>query len=107
MENETLGDRIRRLREARRWTQPEMGEVLNVSAKTISNWESGRNHPRNSMGALRDLFGAALDGAEYTEDDPVLAAIARSELDEWRRDDVRSRYRRHLQEQREPGRERA
>lgn len=102
MEIETLGERIRRLRESRRWTQDHMAELLAVSAKTVSNWESGRNSPRNSMGALRELFGDALDGGAPAEEtgDAVEVAIKQSELIDWRQDEVRSVYRRNLHEQR-------
>lgn len=72
---ESTGDRIRRLREERRWSQSALAGLLNVSSKTISNWERGRHIPRASLGALEKLFDAPLD-----EVDPVEAAIQASSL---------------------------
>lgn len=100
MENESLGERIKRLREARHWTQSELADFMGVTAKSISNWESGRNHPRSRMGSLQELFGQALedDGVELGDD--VEIAIAKSDLDGWRKDEVRSVYRRNRDQQR-------
>lgn len=38
---EMMGDRIRRLRESRNWTQAELAKRLNVSRAAISQWERG------------------------------------------------------------------
>lgn len=38
---ETMGDRIRGIREARSLTQAEVGLIIGVTAATISQWESG------------------------------------------------------------------
>ena len=43
-----LGERIRRLREARELTQEDLADLVGVRSKTISRWENGRNE------ALRD-----------------------------------------------------
>ena len=65
-----LGERIRRQRERNRWTQAQLAARLGVSTKTVSNWEQGRNDPRNSLGALREAFGTDLesDGMEPIEE---------------------------------------
>lgn len=105
MNEETLGQRITRLRDLRRWSQKDLAAALGVSVKTVSNWERDRNHPRNSMAALRELFGSAIDDApdevEDVDTDPVMAAIARSGLEDWRQDEVRFVYRRNLSAQRQ------
>jgi len=98
---ETLGARIRRLREERRWSQKQLAELLAVTEKSVGNWENDRSSPRGSMGALRDLFGDALDAAGPVDSDPVIAAIDQSTLVEWRRDEVRSVYRRNVAQQAE------
>lgn len=98
MEN-ALGDRIRRLREQRRWSQQQLADALRVSTKTVSNWERGRNDPRNSLGAIEQLFGVDLS-AEPAVAEPVEAAVRASELHEWRQDEVLSVYKRNLQQQR-------
>lgn len=38
---ETMGDRIRFLRQSRNLTQEGMGEIVGVSGASISQWESG------------------------------------------------------------------
>lgn len=103
MQEETLGQRIKRLRELRRWKQWELADALEVSAKTISNWESGRNDPRSSMGALRKLFGDAIDAGPVPEEDndPVKVAVFTSELTRDRAHQVYGYYLAHLREQRE------
>lgn len=45
MDQETIGTTIRALREARHLTQAELAQLLHVSAKTISKWETGRGCP--------------------------------------------------------------
>lgn len=39
-----LGDNIRLLRSVRGISQVELGEKLNVSKQSISNWENGVSH---------------------------------------------------------------
>lgn len=81
MDTEPLGDRIKRLREARRMSQVELADALGVSTKTVSNWERGRNDPRSSLGALREFFGRPFDqGGEDGGKDPVELAIEESAL---------------------------
>lgn len=96
-----LGDRLRSLREQRRWTQRQVADALGVSVKTVSNWESGRNDPRSSIGALEKLFGANLSGVgvEVEPADLVEVALRQSVLVEWRQDAVLSEYKRHLHQQ--------
>ena len=36
---ETMGQRIKRLREARRWTQSQMGDLVGVTVSAVSQWE--------------------------------------------------------------------
>jgi len=38
---ETMGDRIKFLRQSRKLTQEGMGEIVGVSGASISQWESG------------------------------------------------------------------
>lgn len=37
--DETMGQRIKRLREARQWTQGYLGELVGVSLQAVSQWE--------------------------------------------------------------------
>lgn len=41
MNIETMGDRIKRLREAQNLTQTELGELCGVSKSAVSQWEDG------------------------------------------------------------------
>lgn len=45
MDHYITGGTVRRLREARRMTQSQLAEVLQVSSKTVSKWETGRGLP--------------------------------------------------------------
>jgi transcriptional regulator with XRE-family HTH domain len=38
---ETMGDRIKRLREAQGFTQTQLGELCGVSKSAVSQWEDG------------------------------------------------------------------
>ena len=44
-----IGDTISSLRKDKNMTQEELAKKLNVSAKTISNWENNRNLPSIDM----------------------------------------------------------
>lgn len=59
--SETAGQRIKRLREERRWSQHDLADRLGVSSKTISNWERDQHIPRASLGALEKVFEQGLD----------------------------------------------
>lgn len=103
---ETLGQRIKRLREQRRWSQSDLGDLLGVSMRTVSNWERDKNHPRNRMGALEELFETKLDevaeaieAAAASAGDPVVTAVQRSRLTEDRQYDVIGYYKKRLREQ--------
>ena len=61
------GAEIRRLREARGMTQPELAKVLRVGPRTIGNWETGATVPKNRLGMLREFFGVD----ERQADDPL------------------------------------
>lgn len=71
-----IGTRIKRAREAMRWTQQQLADAIGVDRKTVDNWENGRTQPRSSIGALEqalavDLTGAG-DGPEvYTDPDEL------------------------------------
>ena len=45
MNQYVTGAMIKRLREARKITQQQLAETMNVSGKTISKWETGRGYP--------------------------------------------------------------
>ncbi len=61
--SESMGLRtIRELREARGWSQFELGTRLGVTPNTVYNWERGRNEPRvTQLRALAQAFGVAME----------------------------------------------
>lgn len=91
---ETLGQRIRRLREERRWSQAELGDLVGVSGRTIGNWERDTHDPRNSIGALEKVFGVSLTTGQQLvgEQDHVVHAIEGSLLDRADRAELISHY---------------
>ena len=66
----TLGTRIRRARERRRWTQQQLADALGVSVRTVNDWENDRTQPRNSMGAIEHLLGPVLTGEQAQPEIP-------------------------------------
>jgi phage repressor protein C with HTH and peptisase S24 domain len=60
---ETLGSRLKRLREQRNMTQTELSQELNMKTyTTISKWESDDNLPRGKeLKALAELFNVSSD----------------------------------------------
>ena len=44
-----LGDNIKKMREEQHLTQDELGELLEISGKTISSWEKERSEPKIEM----------------------------------------------------------
>ena len=45
----SIGDNIKRLREARNLKQSDLAEMIGVSDKTISSWEINRTEPKMGM----------------------------------------------------------
>lgn len=57
-----LGDNIRLLRSVRGISQVELGEKLNVSKQSISNWENGNIQPSIEMlMKIADFFSVSTD----------------------------------------------
>ncbi|MCR1822730.1 helix-turn-helix transcriptional regulator [Terrisporobacter muris] len=62
MEQNKLGNNIRREREARKLTQEELGKILGVSKQTVSSWEKGDKKPRvDKLNSLAELFNSSVD----------------------------------------------
>ena len=69
VDQKEMGEMIRSLREKKGMTQLEMAEVLNLSDRTISKWETGRGYPDITfIEKIASLFsvstGELLSGAE-------------------------------------------
>lgn len=57
-----IGQAICELRNRKGWTQQLLGQKLNVSAKTVSKWESGHGFPEvTQFPVLADIFGVTID----------------------------------------------
>ena len=54
----TLGEKIKRLREDKKYSQEELADLLKVHAVTISKWESGIQEPRaKRLNDIAKIFG--------------------------------------------------
>jgi transcriptional regulator with XRE-family HTH domain len=60
----SLGYRVKRARERRRWTQQQLADRLGVNRKTVDNWENDRTYPRSAIGALEQVLGDLTNGGE-------------------------------------------
>lgn len=63
--------RIRELREAKGWTQTELGKQVGVNQSAIDKYESGHIVPPvNRLYRLADAFGVSLDYLVGRTDNP-------------------------------------
>ena len=57
-----FGDRLKKEREKREWSQVYLSEKLHVSRQSVSKWETGKNYPSiEVIIELSDLFGITID----------------------------------------------
>lgn len=62
MRQDTLGERIRRLREAKGWQQDELAQKMELSRETLSSIENNRRQIRASeLGRFADILGVSSD----------------------------------------------
>lgn len=62
MENRLFGERIKNLRNQKKMTQQELGNVVGLTSTGISYWESGKAIPNfETMTKLSDYFGVSID----------------------------------------------
>ncbi len=61
MDQKKIGNFLKTLRRERGLTQEQLAEQLNVSGRTVSRWETGRNMPDISLLVLiAELFGVSI-----------------------------------------------
>ena len=57
-----LGENLKNLRKVKRVSQGELAEILHLSLKTISHWETGYTEPSiTQLIALADFFDVSID----------------------------------------------
>ena len=62
MKNNTLGQRLSRLRKLNGYTQQEVADMLDLSNKTISSWECDISQPdAGTVPVLADIYGVTCD----------------------------------------------
>ena len=60
--DDTLGERIRRLREAQGWQQDELAQKMDLSRETLSSIENNRRHIKaEELGRFADVLGVSSD----------------------------------------------
>lgn len=72
MDQQKIGSFLKKLRKEKALTQEQLAEHLNVSARTVSRWETGTNMPDISLlVTLADFYGISipelLDGERKSE----------------------------------------
>lgn len=67
MQHVELGDKIRSAREAAGMSQEALAKAVDVSPRTIGNWERGESSPRSKLGALERLLAVRLRGGVANE----------------------------------------
>ena len=68
----SIGDNIKRLREAHDLTQEQLGEIAGATDKAVSTWEKGKAVPR--MGAIQrmaDYFGISKSDIIEDKEKPI------------------------------------
>lgn len=62
MSKQTIGEFLAIQRKARGLTQQEVADMLGISNKTLSSWESGRSYPDIlALPALAEIYGVTVD----------------------------------------------
>lgn len=74
-----IGLKIKHLRKARKMSQEELGERVQIARSTISNYEIGRRSPHlKDLQRLAEAFGVGLDYFGVQSTDEVFDVLARA-----------------------------
>ncbi|MCG7343417.1 helix-turn-helix domain-containing protein [Sporosarcina sp. ACRSL] len=58
----SFGEKLKRERELKGWSQEELATKIHVSRQSVSKWETGKNYPSIEVIIdLSDLFGITID----------------------------------------------
>ena len=75
MDSRSVGICIAKLRKQNKMTQAELGEMLGVSDKAVSKWESGQGYPDiRYMPMLAEIFGVTIDHLMVGEEKGITVA---------------------------------
>jgi transcriptional regulator with XRE-family HTH domain len=62
MENKVFQERLKKLRKERNLSQDEVGIPLNISGRTVGNYESGEREPAlDTLIKIADFYGVSAD----------------------------------------------
>ncbi len=79
MERNTVGQRIKAMREARGWTQGQLAAFAGVSRSAVSLIEAGRREPeRTTYSKIAAAFGVGLDDLQQASSVPPIVALIRT-----------------------------
>ena len=57
-----IGDRLKELRESKKWSQKYLGELVNLSQQTIDHYEKGRAEPKaETLNLFSNIFNVSTD----------------------------------------------
>ena len=76
---DSIGQKLKILRKARKLTQQEAAEKLNIKRSTISNYEIDRRAPSiNELKRIAEFYGVGLDYFGVATKDEILEILSRS-----------------------------
>ncbi|GKV68638.1 hypothetical protein NCCP2716_11360 [Sporosarcina sp. NCCP-2716] len=65
-----FGERLKREREKRNWSQVDLAEKIYVSRQSVSKWETGKNYPSiEVIIELSNLFDITIDELLRSDED--------------------------------------
>lgn len=65
-----FGEKLKKERELRNWSQDYLAEQIHVSRQSVSKWETGKNYPSIEIIIdLSDLFGISIDEMLKSDED--------------------------------------
>lgn len=77
--SEIIGSKLRQLRKAKKLTQEEVAEKVDITRSTISNYEIGRRTPHlKDLQKLAQVFGVGLDYFGICAKNEVFDLLARA-----------------------------
>lgn len=65
---ESVGRKIKKLRESKGLTQRELADAIGVTDQAVSNWERGLNEPRLTLSQVQKLLAVLEMGLENDND---------------------------------------